>query len=185
MTDNAQERCAEAIQLEETMAALYREYSLTYECDVEFWRTLQREEEDHASILSALSQSHLPFGSFPVELLAVDAASLRDTRCRARQALEALRQSAPPDHEAYRLAADLEESKAELLLQDAVSRDPTTPVMKLVQEVIGESKDHAARIRQLIARKDWGAAGRKPSGGAARTRERRDGSGRDSGGMGG
>lgn len=153
MTADLKARCEEAIKLEKNVSELYRLYSYTYSQDSEFWWTLHLEEDDHAGILTALSKSHLPFGRFPGELLALDMDGLRGTNRKVEIALKTWSETPPPEARAYRFAAEIEESVGELTLQEAVSTQPTSATMRLVQEVIGASRDHAARVKQLIVQR--------------------------------
>ncbi len=83
----------------------------------------------------------------------MDMDGLREANRRVELALNRFKETPPPEAEAYRLAAQIEESVGELAPQQAVSGQPASATMKLVQEVVGTSKDHAARIRKLIAQK--------------------------------
>lgn len=151
MTEELKARCEESVRLERNVSTLYRLYSAVYEEDKEFWWTLHLEEENHASLLESLAKSHLPFGQFPPDLLALDADGLREANLKVEAAIKVCRQQPSPAAEAYRFAVALEESAGELVLQEAAAKTPTSDVMKMVKEVIGDCKDHANRIRRRIA----------------------------------
>ena len=154
MTSDVTARCEESIRLEENVSALYQLYSSIYSEDKEFWWTLHLEEDGHAAILTSLTRSHLPYGRFPRELLVLDIDDLRETNRKVEAALHTWAEAPPPAAEAYQFAVEVEDSVGEMTLQEAVSDEPTSDTMRLVQDVIGDSTEHAARIRQLIAQNE-------------------------------
>lgn len=151
MDDDLGSRCDEAIKLERTVSAIYRRFAALYPGNHDFWWALHLEEDHHAAILNALRQSHLPFGAFPAELVAVDPEELRAANRKAEELLERVQKETPPEADGCRLAIALEEAATELLLQEVAAHEPTSPVLKLVKELVGDSRGHADRIREVLA----------------------------------
>ncbi|MBN1675760.1 MAG: rubrerythrin family protein [Kiritimatiellae bacterium] len=156
MTADLAALCEASVALERSAGQLYALYADLYPEDADFWRGLQIEEENHASIVKTMFETYVPLGLFPRELLDPDLDSLRAANGKVLAALARFREHPPAKRDAYVFAVELEESSGEMYYQEAMVKNVGSEILQIVRQVNNNDKDHAIRIRAFMEEQGLG-----------------------------
>ncbi|MFC1497933.1 hypothetical protein ACFLS1_05605 [Verrucomicrobiota bacterium] len=150
MTEKYLKQFKYSIQLELSVSEYYRMMSNIFEEDRSFWWGLCLEEKNHAALLKNGRDYFMGRDIFPVEILDSDISSLQKSIQNVEQAAQLLGESKLSKPEAYRHALEFEESSGEHFFKLITESTDLSPKISFVNKLIGEDKDHAKKIRELL-----------------------------------
>lgn len=137
----------ESIKLELNVADLYMIFSKAFPEDHDFWQELHLEENRHADLIKTAKDIRLPGYGFPHKLLASSLKELRKANNKILSLLRKYKKNPPSRELAFEVAVSVEESAGELHFQRTMDKLPDSGIMKILQELNADEKDHAKRIR--------------------------------------
>jgi len=138
-----------SIDLELNISNLYMLYSRLYEKDASFWWQMAMEEKNHAALLRS-AEHYIDLHRFPEELLFGKLDIINGYNTAIVESISRYERESPSADEAFRYAFHLEDSAAELHFQETMLKHPESKVIGIFQNLCGEDKEHARRIRVLM-----------------------------------
>ncbi len=142
-----------SIELERSVAKLYRLYSYLFGADQAFWWTLSMEEENHAALLQSCLDYFDPAGLVPDHISLGTVETLLKIVHEINEKIELFKSSRPSADEACRYAYQLEISAGEVHYQQMVSTESDQKFNELFQKLNGDDKDHYKRIEAFMIEK--------------------------------
>lgn len=139
----------EAINIESNVADLYMDFYKRFPEDREFWRKLSIEEINHASLLETGKDIFLPLKKFPMEMLPPSLEMLFESNKKILSAIPQHNQLISRES-AFRIALEIEQCAGEVHFQEAMEKSPCSKVLKIIQGINKEEKDHAKRIQTYM-----------------------------------
>ena len=143
----------ESIKLELNVADIYMIFYNTFPEDSEFWWNLILEEKNHADLIRSGKSTFLLPRQFPSELLVSSVQMLYKTNNGLVSLLKKYNKKPPSRESAFNIALDIEKSAGEIHFQLAMEKSPTSSIMKIIQELNKDYKDHINRIRTYMSDK--------------------------------
>lgn len=135
-------------EIELTVAALYKRFSLIFAQDRVFWEDLSREEEAHAVMVREMRSALLKNGS-PFELGKVNFTALGTYRQGVQRQLERLERGELHRQNAFFVARDFEKTLIEHRFYETIRSE--NPEYKAVQEKIRvETESHLQKLENYI-----------------------------------
>jgi hypothetical protein len=138
-----------SIDLELNISNLYMLYSRLFPEDATFWWQMSMEEKNHAALLRS-AEHFIDLHRFPDELLYGKLDIINGYNTAILESIARFERQRPPAHEAYGYAFTLEDSAAELHFQETMLRHSKSRVIAIFQNLCGDDKEHARRIRALM-----------------------------------
>jgi len=140
------------IELEQSVASLYRHYSELFPEDRVFWSQLHVEEKNHASILRMALDSFSRRQVLPNGMLPESMEGIHDARERILK-LKAANKTNPPDRrQALQTAYELERAIGEEHYNRFMEKRAESNIESVFQQLNRNDKDHAQRIADYLAR---------------------------------
>ena len=150
MNEKQKDLLVECIKLENNMANLYELFHAYYEEEKDFWMQMSEEETNHASFLNSILQLDFPPYMITQELVATDLRMTKEINVNIEKICIQIQNAPLSRKEALKLAIHYEKSSIELFFQIIADSQPTNEYIDAFKELIGEDKDHAKRIGELI-----------------------------------
>ena len=136
----------ESINLELNVAELYLFFYHSFPEDSAFWWKLTVEEEHHAALLRSGEELYLPRNKFPRNLLHGLLQDLINKNRELNALIEEYERNPPSREEAFNIALSIENSAYELHFQKFMSREPSSRMEEIFQELNRDDKNHAEKI---------------------------------------
>lgn len=150
MSDKLTQLAEEAIRLELNIARLYLLFHDICPEDIEFWRTLVIEENNHAALIRSGIEFFVEAGFFPVEILPPSILELHQANQKLLSLIEQYDNKPPSREEAFKIALETERSAGEIHFQRMMTKSADSRVVELFQKLNLDDKDHAKRIQAYM-----------------------------------
>jgi len=152
--DNLIERIVEeSISLELNVSELYGLFYRMFEEDKDFWWELKMEEINHATLLKAAKDVFSDSHKFPQELISDSWQTLLDANNDLLKMIDDFSKNPPSRETAFNTALKIEVCAGELHFQEAMEQTEGSEILKILQKLNKEDKDHEKRIRAYMQAK--------------------------------
>jgi len=140
----------ESIALELNVSELYGLFCQFFEEDKDFWWTLKMEEINHSSLLKAARDAFFDADRFPQELICDSLPPLVDVNRHLKQMIAEFSSHPPSRETAFNIALMVERFAGELHFQKAMEQTEGSEILKTLQKLNKEDKNHERRIRSYM-----------------------------------
>lgn len=140
----------ESMVLEKRVGDLYRLFGGIFPEDVGFWNKLADEEDYHSVIMHSAKDHFFEEGLFPVQALDPDVENIRKIVSELEATLLEYRRNPPTKPKALERALQFEQSSGEYYLSLVINAPADNPSIDLLQNLVGENKNHSVRIEEMI-----------------------------------
>ncbi|MBU1170828.1 MAG: rubrerythrin family protein [Proteobacteria bacterium] len=137
----------EAIVHELIIADLYMIFYRIFPEDSDFWWALLMEEKNHAALIEGLRLSLTDIEDFPMNVIYEHHGMLVRMNKKIRELIQIYTSHPPSRDEAFRVALETELSPAENHFQSIMSNTYPDEMVKIVQQINRNDKNHALRIQ--------------------------------------
>jgi len=151
--NNSLERTIEeSIKIESNVSDLYGLFYRIFEEDKDFWWQLKIEEKNHSFLLEGAKKALLEYNKFPQELISDSLESLIEANNNLRKMIDDFPSNPPSREIAFNTALEVEISAGEIHYQEAMKQHEGSDILKILQKINGDDKEHEQRIREYMKR---------------------------------
>jgi len=144
----------ESIKIEQNVSEIYFLFHILFPDDSDFWLKLVLEEESHATLIKNGIDMFEPINAFPHGILANNLRMLKETNKKLNSILKQFKDTHPSRELAFNTALDIELSAGELHFQNFQNKVHPSSFENIFQQLNGDDKDHAKRIRSYMRNND-------------------------------
>lgn len=137
----------ESINLELSVAALYKLFANAYPEDHGFWWQLHLEEKSHAALLRSGRDSFVKRDKFPLDLIDSSTEDLKASIAKVENLIHHCKTTLPNQLEACKMAIELENESGEMHYTQFMKKDPDNSLETVFQQLNRNDKNHEERIR--------------------------------------
>jgi len=140
----------ESIELELNVSEIYGLFYRIFKEDEDFWWTLKMEERNHATLLKGAKDAFFYNHDFPQELIFESLQPLLDANNDLRRMIAEFSKNPPSRETAFNTAIKVETCAGEFHFQKAMELPEGSEILKIVQRINKDDKDHEKRIRAYM-----------------------------------
>jgi ferritin len=155
MATTGRELLDTSINLELSVARLYRFFAELFPDDHSFWWQLAMEEDNHAALLRSGRDYFLDNNLFPSDILCRSLNDLEESLRKIESFLASAREQAPDLRTALEFSLAIEMSAGEIHYQNFMRQEAHTGAGGIFQELNRDDTDHADRISIYMQKKGF------------------------------